>query len=82
MSCHIGSNTELEREATGGQPSSSLEETNSFPEQGKHRCIILVYVLFYNIYFMYMIVHLHTRVRWNLVALGLLSLHDTLFTLR
>jgi hypothetical protein len=42
MSCRVGSNTELERGAAGGQPPSSLEETNSFPEQGKHRCIILV----------------------------------------
>jgi hypothetical protein len=32
-----GPNNELERGAAGGQPSSSLEENNSFPEQGKHR---------------------------------------------
>jgi hypothetical protein len=37
MSCRIGPNTELERGDAGGQPPSSLEETNSFPEQGKHR---------------------------------------------
>ncbi len=74
MSCRIGPNTELERGAAGGQPPSSLEETNSFSEQGKHRCIILAYVLLYNIYFMYMIVHLRTGVGWNLVALGLFPL--------
>jgi hypothetical protein len=37
MSCRIGPNTELERGAAGGQPLSSLEETNPFSEQGKHR---------------------------------------------
>jgi hypothetical protein len=37
-----GSNTELERGAAGGQTPSSLEETNCFSEQGKHRCIIVV----------------------------------------
>jgi hypothetical protein len=61
MSCRIGLNTELERGAAGGQPPSSLEETNSFPEQGKYRCILLLYVSL-NIYFMYMIVHLRTGV--------------------
>jgi hypothetical protein len=45
MSCRIGPNTELERGAAGGQPSLSLEETDSFSEQGKHRCIILSCVL-------------------------------------
>jgi hypothetical protein len=33
MSCRIGPNTELERGAAVEQPLSSLEETNSFPEQ-------------------------------------------------
>jgi hypothetical protein len=70
MSCRIGANTELEQGAVGGQLSRSFEETNPFPEQGKHRCIILVWVLHYNIYFMYMIVHLRTGIGWNLVALG------------
>jgi hypothetical protein len=74
MSCRIGPNTELERGAAGGQPLSSLEETNSFREQDKHQCIILVYALLYNIYFMYMIVHLRTGVGWNLVTLGLFPL--------
>jgi hypothetical protein len=37
MSYRIGPNTELERGAAGGQPPSSLEETNLFSEQGKHR---------------------------------------------
>jgi hypothetical protein len=35
---------------------------------------LLVYVLLYNIYFMYMIAHLCIGVGWNLVALCLLSL--------
>jgi hypothetical protein len=74
MSCRIEPNTELERGAGGGQTPSSLEETNFFSEQGKHRCIILLYVLLYNIYFMYMIVHLRTGVGWNIVALGLFPL--------
>jgi hypothetical protein len=74
MSCRIGPNTELERGAAGGQTPSSLDETNCFSEQGKHRFIILVYVLPYNIYFMYMIMHLRTGVGWNLVALGLFPL--------
>jgi hypothetical protein len=74
MSCRIGPNTGLERGAAGGQTPSSLEETNFFSEQGKHRCIILVYVFLYNIYFMYMIVHLRTGVGWNLVALDLFPL--------
>jgi hypothetical protein len=33
----IGPNTELEQGAAGGQSSQSFEETNHFPEQGKHR---------------------------------------------
>jgi hypothetical protein len=37
MSCRIGPNTELEQGAAGGQLLSSFEETNPFPEQGKHR---------------------------------------------
>jgi hypothetical protein len=74
MSCRIRPNTELERGAAGGQTPSSLEEANFFSEQGKHRCIILVYVSLYNIYFMYIIVHLRTGVGWNLVALDLFPL--------
>jgi hypothetical protein len=42
MACRIGPNTELERGAAGGQLSLSLEETDSFSEQGKHRCIIRI----------------------------------------
>jgi hypothetical protein len=42
MSGRIGPNTDLERGAVGGQPPSSLEETNSFTEQGKHRCKLLL----------------------------------------
>jgi hypothetical protein len=37
MSCRIGSKAELEQGAVGGQSSQSFEETNSFPEQCKHR---------------------------------------------
>jgi hypothetical protein len=37
MSCHIGPKAELEQGAIGGQSSQSFEETNSFPEHGKHR---------------------------------------------
>jgi hypothetical protein len=77
MSCHIGPNTELERGAVGGQPPLSLEETDSFSEQGKHRCILLPYVSLNN-YFLYMIVHLRTEVGWNLVALGLFPLQRNL----
>jgi hypothetical protein len=78
MSCRLGLNTELERGATGGQPLSSLEETNPFPEQGKHRMHNLSIGSLYNIYFMYMIVHLHSGVGWNLDALGLFPLHEYL----
>jgi hypothetical protein len=62
MSCHIGPNTELERGAARGQPSSSFEETNPFPEQGKHQMHNSSIGSLYNIYFMYMIVHLHSGV--------------------
>jgi hypothetical protein len=71
-------NTELEQGATGGQPSSSFEETNPFSKQGKHRMHNPSIGSFYNTYFMYMIVHLHSGVGWNLVALGLFSLHEYL----
>jgi hypothetical protein len=37
MSCCIGPKVELEQVAIGGQSSQSFEETNSFPEQGKHQ---------------------------------------------
>jgi hypothetical protein len=37
MSCRIGPNAEVEQGAAGRQPSQSFEETNPFPEQGKHR---------------------------------------------
>jgi hypothetical protein len=37
MSCRIGPNTKLEQGTAGGQPPSSLEETNPFSKQGKHR---------------------------------------------
>jgi hypothetical protein len=44
MSCCIGPNTELEQGAIGGQPPRSFEEANLSFEEGKHRCIILLYV--------------------------------------
>jgi hypothetical protein len=74
MSCRIGPNTELERGAARGQPSSSFEETNPFSEQGKHRMHNPSIGSLYNTYFMYMIVHLCSGVGWNLVVLGLLPL--------
>jgi hypothetical protein len=78
MSCHIGPNTELERGAAGGQPSSSFEETNPFPVQGKHRMHNPSIGSLYNIYFMYMIVHLRLGVGWNLATLGSFPLHEYL----
>jgi hypothetical protein len=78
MSCRIGPNTELEWGAAGGQPPSSLEETNPFSEQGKHRMYNPSICSLYNIYFMYMIVHLRSGVGWNLAALGLFPLHEYL----
>jgi hypothetical protein len=78
MSCHIGPNTELEQGAAGRQPSSSFEETNPFLEQDKHRMHNPSIGSLYNIYFMYMIMHLRAGVRWNLAALGLFSLHEYL----
>jgi hypothetical protein len=80
MSCHIGPNIELKQEAIGGQPSRSFEEANLSFEQGKHRCIILLYVS--PQYLLYvMIVHLRVGVGWKLVALGLFPYKNTLFTL-
>jgi hypothetical protein len=76
MSCRIGPNIELEQGAAGGQPSSSFEETNSFPEQGKHQMHNPSICSLYNIYFMYMIVHLRSGVGWNLAALCLFPLHE------
>jgi hypothetical protein len=68
MSCCIGPNTEVGQGAVGGQPSQSFEETNPFPEQGKHRMHHPSIGSLYNIYFMYMIVHLCEGVGWNLAA--------------
>jgi hypothetical protein len=62
MSCRIGHNTELEQGATGGQPSRSFEEANISLSKESTECIILLYVSFYNIYFMFMIVHLRIGV--------------------
>jgi hypothetical protein len=76
MTCRVGPNTELERGAAGGQPSSSFEETNPFPQQGKHRMHNPSIGSLYNNYFMYMTAHLRTGVGWNLVALGLFPLHE------
>jgi hypothetical protein len=76
MSYHKGPNTELEHGTVGGQPSQSFEEANPFPEQGKHRMYNPSVGSLYNIYFMYMIVHLCVGVGWNLAALGLFPLHE------
>jgi hypothetical protein len=63
MSCRIGPNTELEQGVFLGQHSRIFEEAN-FPEQGKHRLHTPSHrVLLYNIYFMFMIVHLHVGVQ-------------------
>jgi hypothetical protein len=78
MSCRRGPNTELEQGAAGGQPSQSFEEANPFPEQGKHRMHNPSVGSLYNIYFMYMTLHLRVGVGWNLTALGLFSLHEYL----
>jgi hypothetical protein len=75
MSCRIGPNTEVGQGDVGGQSSSSFEETNHFPEQGKHRMHNPSIGSLYNIYFMYIIVHLRVGVGWNLAALGLFFLH-------
>jgi hypothetical protein len=78
MSYCIGPNTKLEQGAVGEQPSSSFEETNPFPEQDKHRMHNPSIDSLYNIYFMYMIVHLCSGVGWNLAALSLFPLHEYL----
>jgi hypothetical protein len=69
MSCHIGPNIEFEQGAIGGQPSRSFEEANLFPKQGKQRMHTPHRVSLYNIYFMFMIVHLHVGVSWKLMQL-------------
>jgi hypothetical protein len=71
MSYRIGSNTELEQGAFGGQHWRSFPKTNSpSVEQGKHRLHNRSHrVSFYNRYIMFMIVHLCIEVQWNLVAL-------------
>jgi hypothetical protein len=66
----------LERGVAGGQPPSSLEETNPFSEKGKHQMHNPFIGSLYNTYFMYMIVHLRLGVGWNLAALGLFPLHE------
>jgi hypothetical protein len=70
----------LEQGAIGEQPSSSFEETNPFLEQDKHRMHNPFIGSLYNIYFMYMIVHLCSGVGWNLAALGLFPYMNTLST--
>jgi hypothetical protein len=58
MSYHIWTNVEGEPEAAGGPPSHG-GGTDFSCEKGKHRLHNPCIVLFNNIYFMYMIVHLH-----------------------
>jgi hypothetical protein len=63
MSCRIGPNVEFEQGAVRGQPSLSFEEANLFPEQGKHRMHTPSHMVsLYNIYFIFMVVHLHIGV--------------------
>jgi hypothetical protein len=63
MSCHIGPNVEVEQGAVGGQPSRSFQEANISFEQGKHRMHTTSHrVSIYNIYFLFMIVHLRVGV--------------------
>jgi hypothetical protein len=70
MSCRIWPNPEFEQGAVGRQPLCSFEEANIFPEQGMHQMNNPSHrVSLYNIYFMFMIVHLHVGVWWKLVAL-------------
>jgi hypothetical protein len=81
MSCRIGSNTTLEQGAFGGRHSPSFDETNtpSF-EQGKHQLHNPSHrVSLYNLYFVFIIVHLRVGVQWNLVVLRT-PLQVTLFT--
>jgi hypothetical protein len=59
MSCCIGPNAKLEQGVFGGQYSRSFEEANFFSEQGKHQMYTSSHrVSLYNIYFMFMIMHL------------------------
>jgi hypothetical protein len=60
MSYHIDSNTALKQGAFGGQQLQSFPETNSPSfEEGKHRLHNPSHrVSLYNLYFMFMIVHL------------------------
>jgi hypothetical protein len=63
MSCRMGHNVEFEQGAFGGQHSQSFEEANIFPQQGKHRLHTPSHrVLLYNIYFIFLTVHLHVIV--------------------
>jgi hypothetical protein len=52
------------------------KKSNIVSKQGKHRMHNSSICSLYNIYFMYMIVHLRARFGWNLAALGLFSLHE------
>jgi hypothetical protein len=65
MSCRIGPNAEVGQGDVVGQSSSSFEETNPFPEQSKYRMHNPSIGSIYNIYFMYIIVHLRAGVGWN-----------------
>jgi hypothetical protein len=63
MSCCIGPNAEVEQGAVGGQSSRNFEEANISFEQGKHQMHNPSHRFpLYNIYFMFMIVHLHIGV--------------------
>jgi hypothetical protein len=63
MSCRIVPNAEFEQGAVRRQPSGSFEEANLLHEQGKHRMYNPSHRFpQYNIYFMFMIVHLRAGV--------------------
>jgi hypothetical protein len=59
MSCRIRPNAEFELGDVGGQPSRIFEQANIFFEQGNHIMHNPSYRFpLYNIYIMFMIVHL------------------------
>jgi hypothetical protein len=54
------------------------KKSNIVSKQGKHQMYNPSIGSLYNIYFMYMIMHLCVGVGWNLAALGLFPLHEYL----
>jgi hypothetical protein len=62
MLCRIGPNTELEQGVVGDNLRDALKKLIFPLSKASTECIILLYVSFYNIYFMFMIVHLRVGV--------------------